>query len=255
MIRRCNYTGRIRIRRRDVRIIAQRDQQETPSFSIVLQLDDYGLPAAAPVFAEAYRQTSFTRFSLGTVGSLGNSQEFVLSGFGAGEGVRFRVKVVESAHAAGDANGRILALADRLNPVWTGAPGGQRGSMLPVEWGEFDDQPWRLEFDEDTQPILRVSRVLVDDRHLFVLSHEFTSLVMPGILRSILTRVMHIDNCTSPDDADGWRKEWLAFATELAGRSTEADDPDDWIEECVSTFCRRMAIASRFRNWHSAGRQ
>ena len=62
MNRRFNYTGRIRIRRKDL-TICLREQDGILSFDADLSaLVDYELPPESFVFVEAYRQTNWMRF-------------------------------------------------------------------------------------------------------------------------------------------------------------------------------------------------
>ena len=70
MIRRFNYTDRLRIRRSDVRIVL-RDENGKLEFDADLRaLADYDLPPDSLVFIEAYRQTNWMRFPFGQLGAI-----------------------------------------------------------------------------------------------------------------------------------------------------------------------------------------
>lgn len=188
--RRLNYTGRKRIIRKHVSItIHDSGNGHVPTFDASLDLDSYPLAGSARVFVEAYRQTAFQRFDFGSVGALEPPENRQLDEFGAAEGVLFRVKVVES-HADGagiEANvaassrpARILAQADQLRPDHAG----KHRSLLHLEPWDSRDEVWRLDIDEDTGPLLKISRHLAPDRHSLVRSSQFVALALPELLRA-----------------------------------------------------------------------
>src|SRR5688572_6879666 len=111
MIRRLNYTGRIKIHRADV-LLATRELDGVLVFDADLRLQDYELPADALVFIEAYRQTKWMRFGFGTVATLQPPppEQRQLTEFESPEGIRFRVKITqaENEHI-------LLADADRIS--------------------------------------------------------------------------------------------------------------------------------------------
>lgn len=252
MIRRLNFTGRRKLARKDVTI------RLGPSGGVEARfvLESYGLPPSARVFVEAYRQTAWQRLDFGTVAEPAPTSALALTGFGSRQGIRFRVRVVE-AEPAGPAP-RILALVDGLTAVAPpGAPGGL--SLLPVDWGELASRTWSLEIDDESGPLLLVSRALVTDREAFVGSPEFVSLVLPEVLRRILERAL-LSGAADDEAESGWSADWLRLARALPGvapppeRGGEAalsDDEEDWLEGAVEAFGRARGVADRFSRWWS----
>lgn len=258
MNRRFNFTGRRKIGRADARVTVSVAADGPPAFSAQLDLGDYKLPTDAPVFIEAYRQTSLMRFPWGTVGDARPADGCELTEFGTGEGVRFRVKVVESASGNGHGRpARLLAMADRLSPRRVVEAVEQAESLLAVEWADIDEV-WRLQFDQDgtDEPILQVSRRLVTDRQALVRSEQFVSLVLPEIFRSVLERVLLADGEAESDSSDDWRSQWLRMARRLPGMGVPPPADDDhreelegWIESCVGAFARSFKTGRRFSEW------
>src|SRR5262245_39519614 len=111
-IRRINSTGRKRIQREDARIHVRTGSDGVLAFDATLNLADYGLPADAAVFVEAYRQTSFMRFPHGTVAApqAPPGVERRLTEFSSCDGLLWRVKVTST----GDRPGLLLAKGDRI---------------------------------------------------------------------------------------------------------------------------------------------
>lgn len=248
MIRRLNFTGRKKLARKDVTIRLG----ASGTVEAQLALETYELPPSARLFVEAYRQTAWQRLDFGTVAEPVRSGQ-ALSGFGSLEGIRFRVRVVE-AQPSGPAP-LILALVDGLTPV---RPAGKAGglSLLPVDWGELAAETWRLVVDDESGPLLLVSRPLVPDREAFVGSPEFVSLALPEILRRIVERAL-LSGATDEEEG-GWAADWLRLARTLPGvteppaRGDEpalSDEEEDWLADVVEAFGRARGIPERFERW------
>ncbi len=252
MLRRFNYTGRQRIKREHARFTLFEGNGTSATFSATLQLDEYDLPRTARVYVEAYRRTSWMRFEYGTVESITEPADRTLSRFPDGVAVRFRLKVVGDRSDAGVAS--VLALADRIRPRLVRARPEQQESLLPVRQVDMPEQPWRVEFEEDQEPVLLISRELVDDMHRLATSDEFVSLVLPEVFRSVLTRILLVERAEDEESVEDWRQAWLRFASGLPGvgqpprgdPDETMDEREDWIEEAVRVFCRRKNIARRF---------
>jgi len=255
LIRRLNFTGRRRLARADVNVRLTRGVDQRLQVVVGFALGQYGLPPSAPVFVEAYRQTTWQRFAFGSVASPVATASTILRPFGSAQGVRFRVRVVEPTVSGRPP--RVLAFVDDLRPV---APIEGKGglSLLPVDWGDFDGYTWKLEIDDESGPLLLVSKTLVPDREAFVGSREFTSLVLPVMLRSVLERALQVE--TDSAEADGWAEDWLRLARSRLGRPPSGrggatgptDDEEDWIDDVVEIFSKAHGIPERFAGWWSA---
>lgn len=250
--RHLNYTRRQRIRREHVKVtIHESNLSPSPEFSARIDLSKYPLPHDAPVYLDAYRRMAWQRFSFGTVGDIRPPQDRLLRELGAGEGVMFRLKVVEPLSAS-SAQGRILAQADGIIPDHEGP----RKSLLPLEPDpELRDEIWRLDLDQDTGPLVRVSPHLVRDRHALARSDEFVVLALPEILRRILEWSLE-DGLPDDDEWDSVRGLWIRQACGLLSQTRPPDGLDDdevererWIDEAVTRFCRRHGIERRFGKW------
>lgn len=260
--RRLNFTQRRRIKR-DHAQIKLRDCKDgdRKTFDVALDLAKYGLPPDARVIVEAYRQTAFQRFDFGTVGRPDPPDTRLPNEFGVGEGVQFRVKVVEGANGNGSPSAtsgvrraRILAHADRITPIQAG----RRRSLLPLDRSDSRDEVWRLEVDLQTGPLLRISVHLVANREAFVRSREFTTLVLPQVFRCILASVF--EDGIPDEESAVWRLKWagLACSTMRATQPPPAIGEDqqareEWIDEVVSKWCRGRRLGTLFQNWWGEG--
>lgn len=262
MIRRLNFTGRRRIARSDVTVTLDEAEADRFRVTVSLRLEKYELPPSARVFVEAYRQTTWQRFDFGDVSAPAPVAPPILRGFGSAQGVRFRLRVVEAVPAEAAANHapRLLALADSLRPVREPGKKGGR-SLLPVDWGELKHHTWKLEIDDESGPLLRVSRSLVPDREAFVGSKEFISLALPFILRQILERALLRSGDGDDDAGEGWAAEWLRLARTWSGpiappgrdgREGLTDDEEDWLDAVVEEFARDRDLARKFTAWWTA---
>lgn len=138
MIRKFNYTGRKRIDRERLKIKLVAAEGDFPSFDAAINLDDLGLPSDAAVYVEAYDRSSYMRFDFGTVAQQIAPARRQLTELQSRELILFRVRVVDKAGA----HGRVLAVADRLTPVATGAAAVEREGLLGVELQDLGDRIW-----------------------------------------------------------------------------------------------------------------
>jgi hypothetical protein len=246
-IRRLNYTARQRIHRGDTLITLYSEESEPSYFDVELRLDDYKLPAGAPVVIEAYRQTTMMRFACGTAGSWAKPENPVLADFSPNDRVLFRVKVMEN----GVPRGRILAEGDRIPVVAPGEKAGSRIPLLVVEPADLGHLAWRLDFGHDDEPRLLVTKKVVDWRAL-ARSPDFMLLVYPTVLEQVLTKVLLIDEFSDLDDLSDWRARWLRFAAAV-NRGGDMPDENDtysvcasWIKDTVNAFGKTQRLMARF---------
>lgn len=268
MIRRFNYTGRRRIRHEDALITVRPGADGMPVFSAHLSLERYRLPADALVFVEAKRVASFMRFPWGRVRQLVPSPQRTLSEFATADGLKFRVKVVEAMETNSGRPARLLALADQIRPEFLESP--QRPlSLLDIVPADLQEEVWKVEFADD-EPKLQINRRLVSSPSQLARDEHFVSLVLPQVLRVILSRILIFDRFDSgsdtADDLADWRAKWLQFSKTLpgiedppsiecdaGGRLENEDDLERWIDDAVRAFARKFHIDRQFTNWWNEG--
>jgi hypothetical protein len=245
MIRRLNYTGRLRILREDVHVTVTERKEKPPVFKAELDLAEYGLPGDARVYVEAYRQTSWMRFAFGSVGRLAAPEHPELSDFDSLEGILFRVRVTSSDGT----NGKLLAEADQIRGRRAEEAEENREPLLTVKPEELGAEVWRLEISD--RPRILINKELWDWRAVS-LAPPFISLVYPTAFREILGHILLEEKYFDLDDAEYWMSRWLRFATlipgvpELPAEKSEPDEVKVWINEAVAAFCRRLSMFSRF---------
>jgi hypothetical protein len=240
---RLNFTGRRRISRNHVTITVS-GIGGIETFSAELQLGSYRLPESAAVIVEAYRQLELIRFDFGTVESVVSPASCRLSEFGTLDGLRFRVKVVSTEAP----RGRLLAVADRILPRTEEQKSLPRVPLLAVRSQDLGREVWKLDFTDE--PLLLVNPRVVPKKHL-VESVEFQTLVLPEILRSILNRILLVEQIRTADDSEDWASRWLKFAESMpgVGRVPDAEDAEadlDWIDAAISSFCRWRNVDRHF---------
>jgi hypothetical protein len=261
--RRLNYTKRKRILREHYSISQQQAREgEPPVASVTLDLSSYDLPSDARVFVDAYRHSTWQRFDCGTVRDIRMPEDRTLRDFGTGDGVRFRIRVVEAPSSDGEAHSRILAAADNIRPVRDGSV----RSLLPMEPdSSLREEVWRLDIDENDGPLIRMSTHLVSDRHALARHPVFLSLVMPEVLRQILRWALE-DGRPNDEEWDTPRGRWILQGCRLLGLREPPEELDDdwpereqWIDQVVTQFCRRHGLGKQFGKWwggntsHAAG--
>ena len=190
---RLNFTGRRKIAKSHVNISVT-GIGGIEIFNAELQLGGYDFPESASVIIEAFRQLELVRFDFGTVGNLIPPDSCRLSEFGTLAGLRFRIKVVSND----EPRGRLLAVCDRITPQRQELQSLSRVPLLAVRAQDLGREVWRLDFADE--PLLLVNPRIVPKKQL-VHSVEFQSLALPEILRSILNRILIVEQIRVPDDS------------------------------------------------------
>lgn len=266
MIKRINYTGRRRINKDDVSINVHQNGNAAATVSAQVSLVRYRFPATARIFVEAFRQTSLMRFEWGTVSEPIAPPDCALTDFQQTEGVRFRVKVVEEETIVGTNARRLLAVADRLSPHVLEETQSQAESLLPLVSADIPEV-WRVDFPADGgEPVLEVNRELVPNPSALGRSEHFVSLVLPTVLRIVLTHVLLVEQYDGCDEGEDWRALWLRMARSCigagrvpemsrsnSGQMTNQADIEEWIETVVEMFARRFEVTTRFGEWWREG--
>lgn len=245
MIRRLNYTGRVKIRREDVSV------HVTPieggfAVSATAKLEDYGFPPDALISLEAYRQTTWMRFPHGTVSGLQAPplEERVLSEFDFPDGILFRLKVTQSGERH-----LLLGVADQI-PAGEPDSDADMDPLLPVFPAQLADEIWQL--DLAAEPRLLVNKSVVSDWRQLALSPTFVALVYPAALRQILDSILFWHQHRDFDDEFDWRSRWLRFAILLPGVDRELPGKDEeeatrlWIGEVVAAFANKLKLGEKF---------
>lgn len=259
MIRRLNYTGRRRIRREDAKV----SLHEGSTFSLALNLDRYRLPEKSRIFIEAYRPatSSYKRFDWGTIQEPKPAPYRGLSEFGGSNGFLFRVKVVDSSERQPEP-ARLLAAAERLRPVFVEHSPRQAFSLLDIVPTDDLAEIWRIDFSENEEPVLLVNSNIVESPNALVRSDAFVALVLPQVLRQILSRILLIDQFDVSEDESDWRHKWIRLCERLPGvprppspeigdrdQLDNAADIEDWTNEAVAAFVRKFHIDRTFGEW------
>ncbi len=247
MIRRLNYTGRLRIRRKDVRV-SLKEGNGAISFDADLSgLADYELPSDASVFVEAYRQTVWMRFSFGRVDAISPPADRILSEFDTPEGILFRVKVTPNGEIH-----KLIAEADRIPLVKTEQDEANKTPLLPVRPQKLGDEVFRVDFS-GTRPLLLINSELGDWRSI-AKSPAFAAFAYPAILREILVRVLVVDEHDDDANPDDWRSQWVRFSKLFCGLGDlpapgATDDRFYWIDTAIAAFAKRKQIKERFMDF------
>lgn len=232
MINRFNRTGRAGIDRAHAQIELVRAASGKSFHTLHMEVQRYGFPSDAVLQLEAWRSNTSQRWDYGTVGDprVLSEQERTLTSVPGS--ARFKLKVV-----AGDRSGRLLGATKPLSPVQP------RQSLIPVDPVELDGEVWRLSFEDDGQPALQVNKKIAGISETIRTDAQFRSLVMPQILRSVLTQIYFVEELGPDGDDESWADGWFRLAKSLDGTVPEKihNDSDragvlEWVDRVVAMF-------------------
>jgi hypothetical protein len=255
MKRTFNYTGRTKIVRKDISITIRQERSDW-IFDAELRLTDYRFSRNAEVWIEAHRQNLWMQWPWGTVASLRGPSDRRLLEFDAPDGVLFRVRVVQPE---GQEHHKLIGEADAIPFVKAGDTDDNRRHLLVPVPDALGQQLWKLDFEHDPPELL----VNVDAKPSWkdmARSPHFIALVYPEVLRRMLLRVLIYEEWAEDDEDGGWKADWIQFAKNLGGLGAvpladQTSDRENWVEEAVAAFCRKLEIRSVWDRTHEGGNQ
>lgn len=250
MIRRFNYTERIKIPRSRVDIALFKDN-EGKYFRAKIDLDGLKFPATAKVFIEPNYKGVYQRFDFGTVSELKEPVSTRISELPETELAYFDISVVDESEKVGLLLGKARGI-----PVSTNDLPNDRIPLFFVNPIDLKHQLWKLSFDssEDNRPILEINNRIPELYEMTKSSAQFISLVYPIAFRGVLTRI--IEEGEFDVEEDHWIAQWLKFIDSVLGikslPDTESEngiltpEHEDWIDECVNEFCKKNLLFEKF---------
>lgn len=246
MLRKLNFTDRVKIPRSSARVTLRRDDDGVLVFDPRLSFDGVAVPPSARVFIEAYYRTSFMRFDCGSVGAFAPPADRRLTDIEGTGVVRFRVKLVDGH--------RILAVADDIVVSEERRETSGRMPLLPVNFtGDLGQQAWRIAF-EPNGPVLELNNRIDAIRDLARGDAAFFALVYPAAVRQVLAQILLVDGHDAHQDGDEWWSLWLRWAERYASPlPRDAEEAPFWIEEVVAAFCERQKTVDRWRSARAEG--
>jgi len=234
-----NYTERKKIPASAVRIAIKED---TPDGIPVFEADLIGLKrlnleAAHRLIIEPYVVSTSMRFDFGLIGNPQAPLDLRLTDLDQGGAIRFRVFVVDEASDPR----RIVA----AGTVSAGEPDdANRQSILRlVETATLGERLWKLDLANEAMPELMINSAIPGFKGRLLGDPLVQGLVLPAVVRELLEEVLR---GSVSDDAD-WASGWKQYAEKLAARSVPLEDDgiDDFIEDCVQSFCSEHRFAAR----------
>lgn len=244
MLRKLNFTERVKIPRSDVRVTLRRAEDGVLVFDPQLSFDGIDVVPTARVFIEAYYRTSFMRFDCGSVEAFAPPADRRLTEIDGTSVVRFRVKLVDNQ--ANDH--RIVAVADDIVVSEEKRDATGRVPLLPVNFTDtLGQQAWRLAF-EPNGPVLELNNRIDAVKDVAKNDAGFFALVYPAAVRQVLVQILLVDQQDAHQEGDEWWNLWLRWAaryvTPLPG---DPDEASFWIDEVIAAFCDAQKLIDRWR--------
>lgn len=243
MLRKLNFTERARIPRAAVHIALRRESDGVLAFDASFDLTSVVAPAEARLFLEARYRTSYMRFDCGPFAAPNLPDDRRLTGIDSDGVVRFRLKLVDNRDGAH----RIAAATDDITVSAIAGDGATRISILPVNFEDLGDVPWRVQF-EPNGPVLELNNRVEEIARLARHDDAFFALVYPAAVREILAHILVIEDYEPAEDTEEWWSLWIQWArgmTDAPLPGHETEERRGWIDEVVAGFCGRHRAAEK----------
>ncbi len=250
MIRRFNYTNRIKIPRSRVDISLFKDN-DGKYFKANINLEGLNLPAEAKIYIEPNYKGVYQRFSFGTVAQFKEPKNTRLDELPETELAYFDVSVVDETNELGLLLGKAKGIA-----VSTDGLPNDRLPLLYVNPTDLKNQFWKLTFDssDDGRPTLEINKNIPEIYEMAKNDIKFISLVYPSAFRGVLVKIFEEGDFDAGEDS--WVAQWLKFLSTALGIKTlpETDyengilspEQEAWIDEAVNEYCKKFQLFEKF---------
>jgi hypothetical protein len=250
MIRRFNYTGRIKIPRNRVDISLLKDA-DGKYFRAKIKMEDLGFPPEAKIFIEPNYKGVYQRFYFGTVGNFKEPSSTRLNELPETELVYFDISIVDESEKIGLLLGKAKGI-----PVSSDGSPNDRIPLLYVNPADLKNQFWKLSFDssDDNRPILEINNKIPELYEMAKNDIKFISLVYPVAFRGVLQKI--VEDGEFDVDKEHWIAQWLKFIHDVLGVKSLPDiekdnglltpEQEGWIDECVNEYCKKFQLFEKF---------
>jgi hypothetical protein len=250
MIRRLNYTGRVKVPRNRVDISLFKDN-EGKYFKAKINLEGFNFPPEAKVFIEPNYKGVYQRFDFGTVANFKEPNNTRLNELPETELAYFDISIVDESNKIGLLLGKAKGI-----PVSTDNIPNDRIPLLYVNPTDLKNQFWKLSFDssDDNRPILEINNRIPELYEKAKNDINFISLVYPIAFRGVLTKI--IEEGSFDVEEDHWIALWLKFINTTLGikalpetnneQEGMTPEQEEWIDECVNEYCKKFQLFDKF---------
>jgi hypothetical protein len=103
---------------------------------------------------------------------------------------------------------------------------------------DLGEVPWKLQLDGVDKPELHMNNRVPGAAGLVIHDPVFCGLLLPAILREVLTYVL-LEGADDDEDEITWERKWVEFAEKLADEERPIGDESErraWIDLVVARF-------------------
>jgi hypothetical protein len=248
---RFNFTGRKRVLEAEAKVHVVKDAKP---LKVRLEQTFSGKNVYSPgdfVMLEAIRRTKLRRCALGTVGDLQQETIVDFPDFPDGKEVYYRLRIFDPATHVLKGLAKTLKDADKEQKPTDMEP------LLPVALSQPDDEIgnrfWKVRLNQNSDPVLIISSKKFNSYEP-VKSAEFKALVLPEVLRQVLTYAF-IHSAPTGGFPE-WSEKWRTFVgVNLGVRGGPESVPDkveeafvtetsQWIDDAVRAFADHFNLSA-----------
>ncbi len=215
MIRRFNFTGRVKILQDSISLSISDINTTSVAFSCEVALQNYEFPSSANIFAQVYSKSYIRRrFSMGTIEEPMKLTSVPIPEFRNFPAFNLRIYVIDTS----EHNNKILGRSSIVFSS-TDEDGDGESSILPVRYVDDLEQVWKLDYDANL-PYLKLNNKINGIRELVNSSESFRYTVLPAVLREILTHLFIFeDNPLDDTDNEAPEGKWAKFIKDTLGKA------------------------------------
>lgn len=249
-----NFTNRIDLDRDEFSLELFRQHKKSPSFSFELLPEVASeFPGSSVIRVQAYLGSREESFEFGSIQNAEFGKRQIQS-FTSDDDIRFRIMIVDTQQK----RGLLLGFADNVRPNSNSQSGSE--SIIPVLIDKLDGEVYRIQFDGENGPLAVLNESLDNElnqgiKAVFRANPYFRALVLPSIMREVLTHIYIVFGEDYPsDEAPNWVIKWDAFAKNHNPEPLPEYDPRDpeprrqWVNNAISNCASSFDAVKHIQN-------
>lgn len=229
---------------------------EPEQIEVQIKLPKNEFQGSALVVIEAYRRQLSKRFECGKVRDIKVPNPLRLDVFGSDKLPSLRLLVVDNE---GQPRGRLLGSIEKIQIPGSGNQNASKNSLLLVDFGNLENEIWKVDIDINTGPRLIVDHRVRDVRNRIGSDPELCGMILPSAFQQILMKIAEqCDDYEEEDSSEGWIGRWIEFCSNLGITDDPRDqetDKEKWIETSFNLFCEKHKFLQRLLKLQESNNQ
>jgi len=146
-----------------------------------------------------------------------------------------------------DQHGSILAIGNGMKAYDDDDK--ERRSAIAVLSRPLDQLSWKVDIEKNQQPELIINSRIPDFMEKIKSNPLYRGLIIPAVMKQVLTYYMLNNDSDDTDDEDKYRKQWLELAEDYNDQRPDEEDSMytkmNWLDGVIENFSTKYKFSDQ----------